>query len=1019
MLNAYWPSEVNIDKCIRAEAEELSDQVLFSVHEPMELVRTLSEINQKEEFKNNAEDALLKNLMSSSRPIPILGDSGSGKSHLIRWLDIKLKTSEETKNWIVRRIPKSASLREVLNILLDGLEGEIFDKARDQIDDVGKTLKTRDIAEHLIVCISSKLKDRYDDMMIEKQELLESGEIISPAKKASMTAINKHAKHDKLPALLGDSNYKKTLLNEKTGCIYQIAKRLTSGSNSSELEQSNYSLKAEDLDFNLNLQDLSSDAQTYVSRQQLNTLESNRIEAVTLLNSVLSDACNNVFQQFFKLHGGNFLDLFIEIRKCLKGKVLVILVEDMSLITAIESDLITSLTREGRRDGEEQLCEIKSVLAVTTGYEGYLKHRNSIIGRNSGYEWSITKTIDDSHSLYERFEDFCGRYINSARHGEKNLSLDLIESENYIWRAGKNDVDIMIDDFGVSKSGFPLFPFNKPALRAYADKLCKSNSSGEITFNPRLVLKHVLIENLTSYRKVYLEGRFPPIGLGEIECTGAMSSELKKNIHSNLKRAESFSAIWGYGAKTLSELASLISPNVANEFGFSELGEALENITPSSVKISEPRQKIQINKGKTPQPRIETEETIDEKVELWFKKKDIPQDAAKKLRKFLCDAFEKRVSNYKEWNSIQGLPKVVNGTNYEVYIPYNVNNPKKSLLSLELKNKKISEDSGNYKVFIIAVLKFCENGDWSYPEGFSDRCIAENFLSEWLPESITMLVEQERQSKLQNLLREHIKLAYTLEPSLQNKSITEKISFLCQQNEDRKTGDRKLLEKYPDTGIEDWDSIKNTIIEQWDSRQNAWLKLVSINNHALVGDSVKKAMRGISIEVFSEASTIQKIYVTLQRDLICLRKFEDIFTKEDFELTLQKLASLITKMGQNNQYLGMEGHLTARMMKLRIDKIIDSNCWESVKASKGLFEPFEVLKVVSSLQGIKLEHLNLVKEVVDCFESVFKKNHLRMGNENKANGGEARQEKQSIVSKKLDLIGQNLNMLSEKGTYDE
>lgn len=1025
MLDVYWPDEANIDKCIRAEAEELSDRVLLAVHEPMFLVRSLSEINEKKEFSTNAEDALLENLISSNRPVPILGDSGSGKSHLIRWLDIKLKSSELTKDWIVRRIPKSASLREVLSILLDGLEGEIFEKARDKVKSVGESINARKIAEHLIVNINNQLVNIYDTALAEKETLRQSKQIISPERVNLLKATITHAHPESLSSLLGDTNYKKYLLDEKSGCIYQIAKRLTSGGTTEEIDIGNYALKPEDLDVERNMSDyseLSGDAFNYISKKHLLTKEQSRIDAVNILNSVLSDACNDIYQQFFQLHGGNFGDLFLEIRKSLKDRTLVILIEDMSLVTAIENDLITSLVREERRDGIKELCDVKSALAVTTGYEGYLKHRNSIMGRNSGYEWTITKTVDNSESLYDRVEDFCGRYINAARFGEDNLSESILNAEERIWQSNNKDTDTLVGEFGYSKSGFPLFPFNKPALRAFADKLCRNSVSGQIVFNPRIILKHVLMENLSTYRTGYMQGKFPPIGFADIDCSGAMSQDLTKHIFSDLKRAESFAAIWGKGAKNLSELASLVTPDVATEFGLTELAQALSQITPSSVKPTVNYQAPtapEVTKIKE-QKVVPTELiNIDDKVEVWFKKKDIPQEEANVLRKFMCRVFETRISNFLGWYSIQDFPKVSSGSTYNIDIPYNVNNPRKSLLSLELKGKKFSQDPSLYKAFITAVLSFDKHGDWNYINGFSDRCTTENFIAQWLPDSIDSLVELQRREQLQIRLASHLKLAYTLEPVLKNKSTAERLKFLCLQNQDREANNQKLLIRYPDTGIEEWDQIKNRVISQWDETQSAWLKLVSNNNHAIIGDLVKKAMRGITIDVIADASMIQKTSLNMQNEFLSLRTLQEISLKEDFELTFNKLILLIEKMSQHNQYLNMENELTARQLKNRIVDLLKGDCWLSIKSLLVLFEPFEVLKVVTAFQNIRLQELKKVKEIVDCFQILKKNNLLRIVNENNALGGDQRIRKQKSVSHKIASMKEKIQILMEKEVNDD
>ena len=100
LLN-YWPSPENVLQCMRTEAEELAEHVLLAVHEPMQLVRVGNGVDQE-----CTEEALLSHFMEVERPIPLIGRSGVGKSHLIRWLEAQLKLQPISDGWHIVRIPK-------------------------------------------------------------------------------------------------------------------------------------------------------------------------------------------------------------------------------------------------------------------------------------------------------------------------------------------------------------------------------------------------------------------------------------------------------------------------------------------------------------------------------------------------------------------------------------------------------------------------------------------------------------------------------------------------------------------------------------------------------------------------------------------------------------------------------------------------------------------------------------------------------------------------------------------------
>ena len=66
----------------------------------------------------------------------------------------------------------------------------------------------------------------------------------------------------------------------------------------------------------------------------------------------MHSALKSLFSKLFNFNGGNFQELFQQIRRELlkQDRRLVILVEDMAAISAIEDVLIDSLIEEGMRD---------------------------------------------------------------------------------------------------------------------------------------------------------------------------------------------------------------------------------------------------------------------------------------------------------------------------------------------------------------------------------------------------------------------------------------------------------------------------------------------------------------------------------------------------------------------------------------------------------------------------------------------------------------------------------------------
>ena len=122
----YWPSLEEINRCIKAEAENSSDEVLLAVHQqfPLSYSRVGPDGKVMPDSRTSAtEDELISYFIadapSGSHVLPITGASGVGKSHLIRILDARLRRLPDAHRYLVIRIPKSASLRRVVELILE------------------------------------------------------------------------------------------------------------------------------------------------------------------------------------------------------------------------------------------------------------------------------------------------------------------------------------------------------------------------------------------------------------------------------------------------------------------------------------------------------------------------------------------------------------------------------------------------------------------------------------------------------------------------------------------------------------------------------------------------------------------------------------------------------------------------------------------------------------------------------------------------------------------------------------
>jgi len=136
----WEPAEIS-DRLIPQEAVYPADEVFAATHLPMRL--------RKSAFGQGAavvcdEEELLNDLTAPNITMLLLaitGESGTGKSHLVRWLNTRLKTDRARPAQRIVYIRKyQTSLREIVLAILEGAVGPRFDEVRSKITKVTREL---------------------------------------------------------------------------------------------------------------------------------------------------------------------------------------------------------------------------------------------------------------------------------------------------------------------------------------------------------------------------------------------------------------------------------------------------------------------------------------------------------------------------------------------------------------------------------------------------------------------------------------------------------------------------------------------------------------------------------------------------------------------------------------------------------------------------------------------------------------------------------------------------------------
>lgn len=782
VLNSYWPDEKMVDQCIMTEAESLPDSLLLAVHEPMQLSRREYPNDHKHLVEGTSgEQVLFDFFLQHNRPIPLIGSSGVGKSHLIRWVSAQLQRHPEKDRYHVIQIPKNASLPRVLSLILNGLEGEAYDRIRKNIEGVGQSLQTEKVAEHLAHKLRQALQDEFEQAETDYQKV-QSGYEISETEELRIEEILEHTgpKDQGLQALFFDNHLTKHFTGPGA-CLHNIAKRLCQGASQQDLDVNSYQLTGADFtidtDININIKQASNPVKKYVVDQQLlgkgNLGKQKRNDVARIANQVLYRACEETVAELLHFNRTSLQDMMRDIRQQLlkQGKTLVILVEDLATTSALQGAFIECLLEEEEYQGEQRLCELKAMIAVTEGYAGYqhLTVRDSIWSR-AQYEWIIEADLRDEENTLNRIVDFCGRYLNAARYGREDLSQYYQQHKNDqqhyqlpIWQDSEiveSEALSTLDAFGVSSQSYPLFPFNRSAIMQLARKHCLKND--HLVYNPRSILHCILRTPLKNYRSAYEDGQFPVAEMERIRCNFTLSQAVRAAPITDKPRVEALFALWGNNVERLDIIAEHIAPQVFAEFNLTDAANTLlvgkespinRPVEPSVKSPVKPQQPVQSENEPLAQEFMEPTELKKWRklLDAWSQGNEFPNDRVVKLRQWIINGL----NNFIDWDQQLCRPvPFVSSDKGRIHLPVKVGNTgnNDNALIIVATREKYRKNPGKFNNAFMAMAAYEHHGSWQYDGGEMDFAYYHNFFAKFAPQVSQKIVTNER-NKLNSIVQ--------------------------------------------------------------------------------------------------------------------------------------------------------------------------------------------------------------------------------------------------------------------------
>lgn len=174
LVNFVCWSSAEVTATIPTEAATPSDAVLLATHTPLRIRREgdvgqdaiVSESDVLDEFLNGDPN-------HGVRVATVLGESGAGKSHLIRWVNAKIESRPDRH---VIYLPKTeTSLKDVIEALLVNQHDPVLDELRNRVSTLGSGLSLDEMEHRILDALAEALRTAEADSAYGKALVGENG----------------------------------------------------------------------------------------------------------------------------------------------------------------------------------------------------------------------------------------------------------------------------------------------------------------------------------------------------------------------------------------------------------------------------------------------------------------------------------------------------------------------------------------------------------------------------------------------------------------------------------------------------------------------------------------------------------------------------------------------------------------------------------------------------------------------------------------------------------------------------
>ena len=396
---------------IRPDVMHNSQGDFLATHVPMkklyitEHLTDHAEVPEQDKKYPKTEEEVYDQFMTEREEdqfVLVIGDSGAGKSHLIRWINTVLEI-RKSDNEIVLPIRRADNT----------LKGTI--KQLIELPEI-KNLPNKELYKKLVSATTTVPENELKETIYYQfiiQITNDNGKAGDENGERKISNVNR--KH--LIALLQNSLFKEKLM-EDDGPIDRIYTRFAENK-SNEINDSIPEFHQEDLqiDTELYYQILAS------ADEKARKIAKNMIDDVPFINSLKAYVnlfVEKVIQRCAGLEPGDLANVIEEIRQELfkQGKTLTILIEDITAASGVDDSLLDALLTDKIEYPDKNMCRINAIVGSTDGY-----YREKFKTNTKGRIHNFVYVPDDLFSGNQNgLIEFFAKYLNTI-----SLESDVIQ----------------------------------------------------------------------------------------------------------------------------------------------------------------------------------------------------------------------------------------------------------------------------------------------------------------------------------------------------------------------------------------------------------------------------------------------------------------------------------------------------------------------------------------------------------------------------------------------------------------